>query len=262
MTGDQAIAYEIRGTGEPMVFVHGIGHDRHAWDPIVEQVSRSRRMILIDLPGHGSSPVPNPADGLGVEQLAGMIRDLQAELGVTGAAVVGNSLGGGIALELARGGSVGACLAISPIGFWSPGEIRYAKVVLRGSKAAAKVFRPVLPTLFASSVVRRVVLAPYFGRPQALTPEQAVETARGFAETPGLDMILPHSSKYHFRPDPALNAQRITIAWGDKDRLLWPRQARRARQLLPTAHVVTLPGAGHVPMSDDPAAVANLVLGL
>jgi pimeloyl-ACP methyl ester carboxylesterase len=76
-------------------------------------------MILIDLPGHGSSPLPASADGLGVERLADMVRGLQTDLGIVGSAVVGNSLGGGIALELARGGSVGACLAISPIGFWT-----------------------------------------------------------------------------------------------------------------------------------------------
>jgi pimeloyl-ACP methyl ester carboxylesterase len=262
MITEHGIAYEVRGTGLPVLFLHGIGHDRQAWDPIVAKVSSSRSMILVDLPGHGSSPLPSPADGLGVERLAELVRGFQAELGILDAAVVGNSLGGAIALELTRAGSARACLAISPIGFWSPGEIRYAVAVLRGSRAGVRALKPALPRLLASSAVRRAVLAPYFGRPQALTPEQATRAARGFAEAPGVNAILPYSSKYRFRPDETLNRPQVTIAWGDKDRLLPKRQADRARQLLPGAQIVSLPGAGHVPMFDDPQAVADLVLHL
>jgi pimeloyl-ACP methyl ester carboxylesterase len=261
MAAAHGIDYEVRGTGKPVVLLHGIGHDRHAWDPIVDRVSGSRRMVLVDLPGHGSAPLPEPATGLGVERLADMVRQLQAELRMEGAAVVGNSLGGAIALELARGGSAGACLAISPIGFWSPWEVRYAVAVLRGSRAAALALKPVLPGLLARAGVRRAVMFPYFGRPQALTPEQAARAALGFVESPGLKAILPYSTRYVFRTE-GLDGEHLTIAWGDKDRLLRPGQAERARRLLPDARVVYLPGAGHVAMFDDPEAVARLVLDM
>ncbi|HEY1966958.1 MAG TPA: alpha/beta hydrolase, partial [Pseudonocardia sp.] len=51
-----------------------------------------------------------------------------------------------------------------------------------------------------------------------------------------------------------------TIAWGDHDRILPPRQAQRAARLLPAAHHLPLPGCGHVPMSDDPELVAKVIL--
>jgi pimeloyl-ACP methyl ester carboxylesterase len=52
----------------------------------------------------------------------------------------------------------------------------------------------------------------------------------------------------------------VTIAWGAKDWLLPPRQARRAKQRLPQAKFVALPGCGHVPMTDDPGLVARVLL--
>jgi pimeloyl-ACP methyl ester carboxylesterase len=52
----------------------------------------------------------------------------------------------------------------------------------------------------------------------------------------------------------------VTIAWGTRDRLFRPRQAGRARDRLPAARHVLLPGCGHVPMSDDPDLVASVIL--
>jgi pimeloyl-ACP methyl ester carboxylesterase len=52
----------------------------------------------------------------------------------------------------------------------------------------------------------------------------------------------------------------VTVAWGAKDRILPPHQAERARELLPEARHVALPGCGHVPMTDDPDLVADLIL--
>src|SRR3954447_9728522 len=217
------IAYDTHGTGEPVLFLHGIGHDRSAWDPLIDRVSSSRRMIVPDLPGHGSSPLPSPAQALGVERLADIMHGLLVELGIDGAAVVGNSLGGAIALELARRGSTGACLAISPIGFWSSWDVRYAGAVLRGSKVLARTVKPALPRLLARPALRRTFLFPFFARPQDMTPEQALSAATAFASAPGLEAILPYSTRYVFRPEERLNDPRVTIAWGDKDRLLLPR---------------------------------------
>jgi pimeloyl-ACP methyl ester carboxylesterase len=52
----------------------------------------------------------------------------------------------------------------------------------------------------------------------------------------------------------------VTVAWGDHDRILVPVQAQRARVVLPDARHISLPRCGHVPMSDDPALVASVIL--
>jgi pimeloyl-ACP methyl ester carboxylesterase len=84
----------------------------------------------------------------------------------------------------------------------------------------------------------------------------------GFAEAPGVAAILPHSRHYQFHDGAGLDPDAVTIAWGAKDRLLIGGQARRAQRLLPAARHIRLPASGHVPMSDNPAQVADLILSL
>ena len=50
-----------------------------------------------------------------------------------------------------------------------------------------------------------------------------------------------------------------TVAWGTKDRLLWPRQPESARRRIPNAHHVSLPDCGHVPMIDDPSLIIDVI---
>ncbi|MGH3322118.1 MAG: alpha/beta fold hydrolase [Streptosporangiaceae bacterium] len=87
----------------------------------------------------------------------------------------------------------------------------------------------------------------------------AIAALQAFATSPGLPATLPRTRDYRFPADPQPKAP-VTVAWGTRDLLLVPRQARRARALLPHANHVWLPGCGHVPMSDDPARTADLLL--
>jgi pimeloyl-ACP methyl ester carboxylesterase len=116
-----SLAFERRGDGPPVALLHGIGHDRHAWDPVTGLLTPHRDLVLVDLPGHGASPL---RDGvLGVAELTASVEHLLSELGLERPVVVGNSLGGAIALELARRGRARAVVALSPIGFWSDGDV-------------------------------------------------------------------------------------------------------------------------------------------
>jgi pimeloyl-ACP methyl ester carboxylesterase len=80
------------------------------------------------------------------------------------------------------------------------------------------------------------------------------------AQAPGWEATLPISREYVFRDGAELDGVPVTIGWGTRDRLLIPRQAERARAMLPRARHVPLPGCGHIPMSDDPDGVAALLL--
>jgi pimeloyl-ACP methyl ester carboxylesterase len=80
----------------------------------------------------------------------------------------------------------------------------------------------------------------------------ALARAEGFFET------LRSGRQVRFADDvPGIP---VTVAWGSKDRLLLPRQGVRAKHAIPRARLVRLPHCGHVPMSDDPALVARVVL--
>ena len=264
MPGDAAgprLAYDRLGSGPPLILLHGIGHSRQAWTPTVDLLTPHRELVLVDLPGHGDSPLPAGGGPLGVPELADHVQAFLRQVGLTRPGVAGNSLGGAIALELARRGVASTAVALAPIGFWSRAEVWYALIVLRASRLLASLLLPVLRPVLATAPVRAAVLGVYFARPLRLTLAQAEATVRGFAAAAGVGAILPYSSRYRFRRGEELHDVPVTVAWGDRDRLLIGRQARRARALLPAARHLLLTGCGHVPMSDDPHRVAEVLLG-
>jgi pimeloyl-ACP methyl ester carboxylesterase len=87
------LAYDIEGTGTPVVFVHGLTLDRRTWRPIIDRLDGSVTSIAIDLPAHGGSG-GEPAS---LESVAERIHQLLQTLGVERPVVVGHSMGAGIA---------------------------------------------------------------------------------------------------------------------------------------------------------------------
>jgi pimeloyl-ACP methyl ester carboxylesterase len=94
-------------------------------------------------------------------------------------------------------------------------------------------------------------------RPANLSPERALGDALAMRRGKGFVGTARALHGYGFIGVPTVP---VTIAWGDHDRILIPRQAARAEQRLPRATHVRLVGCGHVPMSDDPELVAATIL--
>jgi pimeloyl-ACP methyl ester carboxylesterase len=156
-------------------------------------------------------------------------------------------------------GAVSSATALSPIGFWSPGEARYGRAMLRVSHfSATRLSRP-MTALLHSPAGRQATIGLMYGRPARRDPDEAVADLESLARAPGWEATLPRTRSYVFRDGEQLRAP-VTIGWGTRDRLLIPRQAVRAREALPRARHVPLPGCGHIPMSDDPDGVAALLL--
>jgi pimeloyl-ACP methyl ester carboxylesterase len=82
---------------------------------------------------------------------------------------------------------------------------------------------------------------------------------RALADSAGFLRTLRATTDRSFRLGRPLGFP-VTIAWGEKDRLLLPRQAQRAVAELPGARLVKLPGCGHIPTYDDPGLVARVIL--
>jgi pimeloyl-ACP methyl ester carboxylesterase len=97
-----------------------------------------------------------------------------------------------------------------------------------------------------------------FGRPSRLTAEMMLADLDSFVASPGFDLVAKAGRRYVYEsPAPTVP---VTVVWGNRDRILWPRQARRAQQLLPTARHVMLNRCGHIPMGDDPQRIAELII--
>jgi pimeloyl-ACP methyl ester carboxylesterase len=251
------LAHDRVGSGPPLVLIHGIGSRRGVWKPVVPLLAAEREVLAVDLPGFGDSPVL--AEKPTVEALARAVIGWWSELGIERPHVAGNSLGGGISLELARMGAVASATALSPIGFWSPGEARYSRTMLRVTHGLATRLGPQMQRVVQSPVGRQATIGLMYGRPAQRDGAEAAEDLVQLARAPGWEATLPMGREYAFRDGDELHMP-VTIGWGTRDRLLIPRQAERARALLPRARHVPLPGGGHIPMSDDPEGVAALLL--
>jgi pimeloyl-ACP methyl ester carboxylesterase len=253
-----ALAFDTHGSGPPLVLLHGIGSRRGVWDPVAGALARERTVIAVDLPGFGESP---PEDF--EPTAAGFTSRLEAwfaEQGLGRPHVAGNSMGGGIALELARRGAVASATAISPVGFWNAREVAFAQSSLRASRAIVRRLRPAVPALSRSAAGRVALFSQVYGRPWRLPPADAVATIDAFLDAPAFEPAMQAFRSYRFGAGDELRGVPVTVAWGSRDALLIPRQAARARRLLPWARHVTLQGCGHVPFHDDPETVAAVLL--
>ena len=253
-----ALAFDSHGSGPPLVLLHGTGSHRGMWDPVIGTLAREHRVIAVDLPGFAGS-ANEPAD----PSPAGLTTYLErwfAEQGLDRPHVAGNSMGGGLALELARRGTVASATALSPVGFWTPRELAFAQRSLRAARAIVRRLRPAVPALTRTAAGRTAMLAQVYGRPWRLSPDDAQAVIDAFLDAPAFEAALEAFGRYRFGAGDELRGVPVTIGWGTRDALLIPRQATRARRLLPWAQHVALRGCGHVPCHDDPEAVAAVLL--
>lgn len=253
------LAYERAGSGPPLVLMHGVGHRRQAWTAVLERLTPHREVITVDLPGHGESP-PMDLDGRSApEALEDELSAMLEKLGLDRPHVAGNSLGGRLALEAGARGHAASVTALSPAGFWrDERDLAYTKRIFRSMQAAGKWIGPLAPALSRSTAGRAVMYAPIISRPSRLSAEQASGDLAAFlAARDALGAILDSATPFTGQ---IAGDVPVTIAWGARDRLLRPHQARIARERLPRARMVSLPGCGHVPMTDNPQLVADILL--
>ncbi|MBB4663638.1 alpha/beta fold hydrolase [Conexibacter arvalis] len=254
------LVHDRRGAGPPLVLIHGIGARRGAWDPVAERLAGDRETFAIDLPGFGDSPSLPLSGELPIGAYVDAVERFFADVGLERPHVAGNSMGGGIALELARRGAVASATALSPVGFWNQAESVWSRAVLRASRLGAKHAGGLLRRVVASAPGRVVALGVFYGRPAALDAAVAREDLRMLGAAPAFDRTLGPLGRYRFADGAALDGVPVTIGWGARDRLLlYPSQPRRARAALPRARHVVLERCGHLPMHDDPDQVAALL---
>ncbi|MBT2442426.1 alpha/beta fold hydrolase [Streptomyces sp. ISL-36] len=254
-----SVAYERRGVGEPLLLLHGIGHHWQAWEPVLDILAAERDVIAVDLPGFGASAALPAGWAYDLSTVVPVLGAFCEAVGVERPHVAGNSLGGLLSLELGRAKLVRSVTALSPAGFWSESERRYAFGTLRAMRAAALSMPvPLIERLSRSAAGRTALTSTIYARPARRSPEAAVAETLALRTATGFRQTLEAGRTVLFSDD--VPAVPVTIAWGTRDRLLLRRQGVRAKRTIPAARLVRLPGCGHVPMNDDPALVARVIL--
>ena len=253
------LAYDRVGSGPPLVLLHGVGHRRQAWNAVTGLLRNRRELIMIDLPGHGESP---PLELNGREPVQAMAEDVIAffdELGLDRPHVAGNSLGGALALIAGSEGRAATVTGLSPAGFWvNQRQFSYAKAIFKIMEVTGAGIQRSAPGLARYRAGRAFMFASVVSRPSRLSPEQAAGDAQAFMTARDTVNAVLDTPLWFTAAIP--DQVPVTIAWGTKDRLLLPSQAAVAQRKLPHARHLRLPGCGHVPMTDDPALVAQVLL--
>jgi pimeloyl-ACP methyl ester carboxylesterase len=255
------LAYDRRGSGEPLVLLHGLGSRRQAFAPVVELLSSERELVSVDLPGFGDSPPDEAGTALSVSDHADRIERFFGEQGLERPHLAGNSLGGGIGLELGRRGAVRSLTVISPVGFWGRSGQAWCRWALVAGYKAGKLREHTLPNSAELSLARLGMFVFAFGRPFKAPVDEVLATREAGLTAPGFLDACTYSLEYHFGDPGRLREIPLTVAWGRRDVLLfyWT-QSREARRRLPWARHVALPRCGHVPFHDDPEQLAQVLI--
>ncbi|MFC7612959.1 alpha/beta fold hydrolase [Actinokineospora soli] len=178
------VSYDRRGSGEPLVLLHGIGHRWQAWEPVIDRLAEHHDVISLDLFGFGASPMLPAEHKYTVPVAVEVLAEVFEDLGAVRPHIAGNSLGGMLALELASRDLVRSVTALSPAGFWTARDRAYAIRALSGIRMIARLKPSVQRALFASKASRAIGGSLLFGKPSWLTSEVMLADMAAMAAAP------------------------------------------------------------------------------
>jgi pimeloyl-ACP methyl ester carboxylesterase len=244
------------GAAPALLLVHGVGAARLVWAPVLAPLAARYHVLIVDLPGHGASAPLAPGADAGCPALAAMLARVLARLGAERPHVVGNSLGGWIALELAADGAAASVTGLAPAGLrLRPGE---PSRLLRVNRAMARLSGRLGEALAANAAVRRVTFASGSASPTALDPGLARGVAHALRTSTAYEAMIAATRHITFTRG-ALVQVPACIVFGDDDRILPAPENTRREVAPPGASWIVLPRCGHAPMWDAPGHTVELV---
>ena len=250
------LVHDRKGSGEPVVLIHGIGHRRQAWDPIVHHLAEKYEVITVDLAGFGDSPAYPKSATYDMDTACENLAENFALWGIEKPHVVGNSLGGVIALELGARGLASSVTALSPAGFFGKINRFQAFILLFILRIASQLPNRMLLAASKWKLGRKVIGFPLYEHAERFTAEEVYGDALALKNASAFERTIKAGIRYKF--DSAVPVP-TTIAWGTKDRILPYSQSATAQERLPNARHVALPHCGHVPMIDHPELVVRVI---
>ena len=251
------VSYRDVGEGPVLLLLHGIAGSSRAWREVMPALAGDYRLIAPDLLGHGESAKPQGDYSLGA--YASGIRDFLGVLGVERATIVGQSFGGGVAMQLAyQHPEVCERLVLVDSG----GLGREVNPILRA--ATLPLAEYVMPVLFPTFVRDRGDSISRFLKDKGIRSGRAAEmwlAYRSLTETenrkafvrtirsvidPGGQTVSAMDRLYLAAAVPTL------IVWGEDDPIIPVSHAHAAHEAIPGSRLEVLPGVGHFPHVEDP----------
>lgn len=238
--GGQRARVAERGSGYPVVVLHGWGGRIESMTPVLECLGGSFRVIAVDLPGFGESPLPRGV--WGTPDFATFVRDVLGELGVDRAHFVGHSYGAKTSLYLAATvpGLVDKLVLQASSGLRTPPSFkaRVKRSLSRGARAAGRFGDP--GRRARDAIYRRIQSADY----------------RDAGDLRSILVTVVNEDLAELLP--RVQASTLLI-WGSEDEAVPMSHARMMEAAIPDSGLVVFEGAGHFAYLDQPARFCQIV---
>jgi pimeloyl-ACP methyl ester carboxylesterase len=241
-----------------LVLLHGIGDSSVFFDNLVPRLAEQFTVRAVDLPGHGPKAAPLSDDDASA---AAMARALIAELervGVRSAHLVGFSVGGWVALEMAANGYGRSVVALAPAGLWSRPPLPRSVLGRRLRGAVLRLLDPLLPSLSQRpSFVRRVTRS--IGvNPARVSSAQLLGALRSRRDAVGAGAVRRALWQNRFTDGDRITVP-VTVAYGDADSLVTGATPAQRSALPAQARWLTVPDCGHAISWDQPELCLRLI---
>lgn len=248
------------GSGEPLVCLHGFTDTWRTWELILPALEAEHEVLAPTLPGHaGGEPLREPIDQA---QMLDEVERAMDDAGFETAHLVGNSLGGYVALQLAARGRARSVVAFAPAGGWAVDDASVAAMldqfamIYEQVKSVAPQAEMVVSSPEGRRLVTQMIAVNYEHIPADLLAHQL----RGIAECE-VGPLLDYARTADYSVAAADVTCPVRIVWGKKDLILpWPAYQARYREELPEVDWVELDEVGHCPQLDIPEQATRLVL--
>jgi pimeloyl-ACP methyl ester carboxylesterase len=258
------INYVDLGSGErePVVFVHGLGGQWQNWLENLPRVAQERRVLALDLPGFGLTP--EPRQKITIPWYGRCVEAFCERLDLGQVAVVGNSMGGFVAAEVAIQfpQRVSRLVLVSAAGISST-NVRRRPILLAGRVAAAIITNTAARhrAVAARPIARHLSPLAFVARyPKLLRADLVYEGLVKGAGKPGFDDALRANLDYDFTDRLPEVGVPTLIIWGENDTIIPVSDANEFERLIPDSRKVVMQETGHIPMAERPQAFNDLLM--
>jgi pimeloyl-ACP methyl ester carboxylesterase len=246
---------------DPVVFVHGLGGQWQNWLENIPRVAQERRVVALDLPGFGLSPMPR--EEVTIPGYGRTVNELCERLGLGTVEMVGNSMGGFIAAEVAIQfpQRVDRLVLVSAAGITSANLARRPIMTLgRIATALATWSAPLDRGIASRRNARHLALALVARYPSLLKPDLAYEGFFKGTNKPGFDDALRACLEYDFRDRLPEISRPTLIVWGEQDTIIPVKDAHEFERMIPDSRKVVMAETGHISMAERPVAFNDLLM--
>jgi pimeloyl-ACP methyl ester carboxylesterase len=250
------------GEREPIVLVHGLAGQWQNWLENIPRLAQERRVVALDLPGHGLTPMPR--EQITISGYGRYVNALCEQLGLGQVDMIGNSMGGFVAAEVA----IQVPERIDQLVLVSAAGIASADVAKMPVMTVGRVMRALAShgtasldrSIAARPRSRHHTLALVARYPSRLKADLAYEGFFKGAGKPAFLDALRAALNYDFRDRLPEIRQPTLIVWGENDSIIPVRDAHEFERLIPDSRKVVMRATGHVPMAERPSTFNELVL--